>query len=257
MRKLICLCCLLWAIPACASDLELDLECLQEGLPRIHYGHAGADPGGACVVLTTERRTSSMMTGMKICTELLENADIEDAMRQRPLEPERRISRPMRSRGASAVIPCSRLLYGRFSSVERGIVRTLFGGRLRCALRPASAKRSAHRRGVEIRPADPTEQLFFAHLLLARHQNNRLSPTVSGLRWISIQTRVRIGNGANSPASATEDLPPPSSHSLRTTASSGAESGSISTMHFGYCPRTDHQGEKLRAQANGKSPKTS
>ena len=31
MRKLIfCLCCLLWAIPVRAGDLELDLECLQE-----------------------------------------------------------------------------------------------------------------------------------------------------------------------------------------------------------------------------------
>lgn len=60
MRKLIfCLCCLLWAIPACAGDLELDLECLQAAYPGFITG-TETDERGACVAPHQERRTSPL-----------------------------------------------------------------------------------------------------------------------------------------------------------------------------------------------------
>ena len=91
MRKLIfCLCCLLWAIPACAGDLELDLECLQEAYPGFITGTETDDAGHVWFLTKNGGRLLYNDGKMKSHAELLENADIEDAMRQPyPLEPER------------------------------------------------------------------------------------------------------------------------------------------------------------------------
>ena len=91
MRKLIfCLCCLLWAIPACAGDLELDLECLQEAYPGFITGTETDDAGHVWFLTKNGGRLLYDDGKMKSHAELLENADIEDAMRQPyPLEPER------------------------------------------------------------------------------------------------------------------------------------------------------------------------
>ena len=77
MRKLIfCLCCLLWAIPACAGDLELDLECLQEAYPGFITGTETDDAGHVWFLTKNGGRLLYDDGKMKSHAELLENADI-------------------------------------------------------------------------------------------------------------------------------------------------------------------------------------
>ena len=128
MRKLIfCLCCLLWAIPACAGDLELDLECLQEAYPGFITGTETDDAGHVWFLTKNGGRLLYDDGKMKSHAELLENADIEDAMRQPyPLEPERPDFAPDEEPGRIRCYPLLKALYGADQrSVERGIVRIL------------------------------------------------------------------------------------------------------------------------------------
>ena len=229
MRKLIfCLCCLLWAIPACAGDLELDLECLQEAYPGFITGTETDEAGHVWFLTKNGGRLLYDDGKMKSHAELLENADIEDAMRQPyPLEPERPDFAPDEEPGRIRCYPLLKALYGADQrSVERGIVRTLFGGKTKVRLAaPAAEAFQRIDAAWKLRPADPELNSYFSpiygYFWRAIAKTNRL---------ISIPTRVRIGNGANSARiRCRRPSPPPSSHSLRTTVSSGAESGSIST----------------------------
>ena len=195
MRKLIfCLCCLLWAIPACAGDLELDLECLQEAYPGFITGTETDDAGHVWFLTKNGGRLLYNDGKMKSHAELLENADIEDAMRQPyPLEPERPDFTPDEEPGRIRCYPLLKALYGADQrSVERGIVRTLFGVE-------AQARRSR------------TEQLFFAHLrlFLARHRQNE-PPEPAQLRDCGgSQSRQGpvLAMEQTPPASVAEDLP--------------------------------------------------
>ena len=114
MRKLIfCLCCLLWAIPACAGDLELDLECLQEAYPGFITGTETDDAGHVWFLTKNGGRLLYDDGKMKSHAELLENADIEDAMRQPyPLEPERPDFAPDEEPGRIRCYPLLKALYG-------------------------------------------------------------------------------------------------------------------------------------------------
>lgn len=176
--------------------------------------------------------------------------------------PNARISRPMRSRGASAVIPCSRLCTGRTSvPVERGIVRTLFGGKTKVRLAaPAAEAFPAHRRGVEA-PArrSRTEQLFFAHLrllLAAPSPKRTASPHSFG---IAVDLNPDKG-----PYWQWSKLRP---HPLQKTFPSaivslfedngfiwGGKWEHFDLMHFEYRPELIIKAKKLRAQANGEKP---
>ncbi|MFQ6997082.1 hypothetical protein [Bilophila wadsworthia] len=114
MRKLIfCLCCLLWAIPACAGDLELDLECLQEAYPGFITGTETDEAGHVWFLTKNGGRLLYDDGKMKSHAELLENADIEDAMRQPyPLEPERPDFAPDEEPGRIRCYPLLKALYG-------------------------------------------------------------------------------------------------------------------------------------------------
>jgi len=214
MRKLIfCLCCLLWAIPACAGDLELDLECLQAAYPGFITGTETDDAGHVWFLTKNGGRLLYDDGKMKSHAELLENADIEDAMRQPyPLEPERPDFAPDEEPGRIRCYPLLKALYGADQrSVERGIVRTLFGGKTKVRLAAPAAE--AFQRIDAEAPArrSRTEQLFFAHLrlLLARHRQNE-PPEPPQLRDCG-GSQSRQGSvlamEQTPPASATEDLP--------------------------------------------------
>ena len=140
---------------------------------------------------------------MKSHAELLENADIEDAMRQPyPLEPERPDFTPDEEPGRIRCYPLLKALYGADQrSVERGIVRTLFGGKIKVRLAGVEAQARRSR----------TEQLFFAHLrlFLARHRQNE-PPEPAQLRDCGgSQSRQGpvLAMEQTPPASIAEDLP--------------------------------------------------
>lgn len=189
MRKLIfCLCCLLWAIPARADDLELDLECLQEAYPGFITG-TETDGNGLVWFLTKSGGRLLYDDGKrKSHAELLENADIEDAMRQPyPLEPERPDLAPDEEPGRIRCYPLLKALYGADQrSVERGIVRTLFGGKIKVCLAAPAAE--AFRRidaAWRLRPTDPDLDSYFSpiygYFWRAIAKTNRLSPHSFGI----------------------------------------------------------------------------
>lgn len=158
MRKLIfCLCCLLWAIPACAGDLELDLECLQEAYPGFITGTETDEAGHVWFLTKNGGRLLYDDGKMKSHAELLENADIEDAMRQPyPLEPERPDFAPDEEPGRIRCYPLLKALYGA-DQRSRGTGNRPYAVRRQdqgapCPPPPRSVP--AHRRGVEA-PAPP------------------------------------------------------------------------------------------------------
>ena len=215
MRKLIfCLCCLLWAIPACAGDLELDLECLQEAYPGFITGTETDDAGHVWFLTKNGGRLLYNDGKMKSHAELLENADIEDAMRQPyPLEPERPDFTPDEEPGRIRCYPLLKALYGADQrSVERGIVRTLFGGKIKVRLAAPAAEAFQRIDTAEAQARrSRTEQLFFAHLrlFLARHRQNE-PPEPAQLRDCGgSQSRQGpvLAMEQTPPASVAEDLP--------------------------------------------------
>ena len=168
MRKLIfCLCCLLWAIPACAGDLELDLECLQEAYPGFITGTETDDAGHVWFLTKNGGRLLYNDGKMKSHAELLENADIEDAMRQPyPLEPERPDFTPDEEPGRIRCYPLLKALYGADQrSVERGIVRTLFGGKIKVRLAAPAAEAAELAEETPLTPAVMPESPVMADSL--------------------------------------------------------------------------------------------
>ena len=153
---------------------------------------------------------------MKSHAELLENADIEDAMRQPyPLEPERPDFAPDEEPGRIRCYPLLKALYGADQrSVERGIVRTLFGGKTKVRLAaPAAEAFQRIDAAWKLRPADPElNSYFFAHLrlLLARHRQNEPPEPPQFRDCGGSQSRQGsvLAMEQIPPASATEDLPP-------------------------------------------------
>ena len=254
MRKLIfCLCCLLWAIPACAGDLELDLECLQE-----------TDEAGHVWFLTKNGGRLLYDDGkMKSHAELLENADIEDAMRQPyPLEPERPDFAPDEEPGRIRCYPLLKALYGADQrSVERGIVRTLFGGKTKVRLAaPAAEAFQRIDAAWRLRPADPELNSYFSpiygYFWRAIAKTNRLSPHSFG---IAVDLNPDKG-----PYWQWSKLRP---HPLQKTFPSaivslfedngfiwGGKWEHFDLMHFEYRPELIIKAKKLRAQANGEKP---
>ena len=237
MRKLIfCLCCLLWAIPACAGDLELDLECLQEAYPGFITGTETDDAGHVWFLTKNGGRLLYNDGKMKSHAELLENADIEDAMRQPyPLEPERPDFALDEEPGRIRCYPLLKALYGADQrSVERGIVRTLFGGK------------------IKVRLAAPAAQAFWRAIA----KTNRLSPHSFG---IAVDLNPDKG-----PYWQWSKLRP---HPLQKTFPSaivslfedngfiwGGKWEHFDLMHFEYRPELIIKAKKLRAKANGEKP---
>ena len=215
MRKLIfCLCCLLWAIPACAGDLELDLECLQEAYPGFITGTETDDAGHVWFLTKNGGRLLYNDGKMKSHAELLENADIEDAMRQPyPLEPERPDFAPDEEPGRIRCYPLLKALYGADQrSVERGIVRTLFGGKIKVRLAaPAAEAFQRIDTAWRLRPADPELNSYFSPIYgyFWRHRQNE-PPEPAQLRDCGgSQSRQGpvLAMEQTPPASVAEDLP--------------------------------------------------
>ena len=129
-----------------------------------------------------------------------------------PLEPERPDFAPDEEPGRIRCYPLLKALYGADQrSVERGIVRTLFGGKIKVRLAaPAAEAFQRIDTAWRLRPAD-TEQLFFAHLrlFLARHRQNE-PPEPAQLRDCGgSQSRQGpvLAMEQTPPASVAEDLP--------------------------------------------------
>ena len=219
MRKLIfCLCCLLWAIPACAGDLELDLECLQEAYPGFITGTETDDAGHVWFLTKNGGRLLYNDGKMKSHAELLENADIEDAMRQPyPLEPERPDFTPDEEPGRIRCYPLLKALYGADQrSVERGIVRTLFGGKIKVRLSP-------HSFGIAV-DLNPDKGPYWQWSKLRPHPLQKTFPSAivslfedNGFIW-------------------------------------GGKWEHFDLMHFEYRPELIIKAKKLRAKANGEKP---
>lgn len=264
MRKLIfCLCCLLWAIPACADDLELDLECLQEAYPGFITGTETDDAGHVWFLTKNGGRLLYNDGKMKSHAELLENADIEDAMRQPyPLEPERPDFTPDEEPGRIRCYPLLKALYGADQrSVERGIVRTLFGGKIKVRLAaPAAEAFQRIDTAWRLRPADPELNSYFSpiygYFWRAIAKTNRLSPHSFG---IAVDLNPDKG-----PYWQWSKLRP---HPLQKTFPSaivslfedngfiwGGKWEHFDLMHFEYRPELIIKAKKLRAKANGEKP---
>ena len=264
MRKLIfCLCCLLWAIPACAGDLELDLECLQEAYPGFITGTETDDAGHVWFLTKNGGRLLYNDGKMKSHAELLENADIEDAMRQPyPLEPERPDFTPDEEPGRIRCYPLLKALYGADQrSVERGIVRTLFGGKIKVRLAaPAAEAFQRIDTAWRLRPADPELNSYFSpiygYFWRAIAKTNRLSPHSFG---IAVDLNPDKG-----PYWQWSKLRP---HPLQKTFPSaivslfedngfiwGGKWEHFDLMHFEYRPELIIKAKKLREKANGEKP---
>ena len=173
--------------------------------------------------------------------------------------PNARISRPMRSRGASAVIPCSRLCTGRTSVPWNGesSVRCS-AARPRCA--PAAEAFQRIDAAWKLRPADPELNSYFSpiygYFWRAIAKTNRLSPHSFG---IAVDLNPDKG-----PYWQWSKLRP---HPLQKTFPSaivslfedngfiwGGKWEHFDLMHFEYRPELIIKAKKLRAQANGEKP---
>ena len=200
---------------------------------------------------------------MKSHAELLENADIEDAMRQPyPLEPERPDFAPDEEPGRIRCYPLLKALYGADQrSVERGIVRTLFGGKTKVRLAaPAAEAFQRIDAAWRLRPADPELNSYFSpiygYFWRAIAKTNRLSPHSFG---IAVDLNPDKG-----PYWQWSKLRP---HPLQKTFPSaivslfedngfiwGGKWEHFDLMHFEYRPELIIKAKKLRAQANGEKP---
>lgn len=130
-----------------------------------------------------------------------------------PLEPNARISRPMRS-GAHPLLSLLKALYGADQrSVERGIVRTLFGGKTKVRLAAPAAEAFLRIDAAwKLRPADPELNSYFSpiygYFWRAIAKTNRLSPHSFGIAGGSQSRQGSVlAMEQTPPASVAEDLP--------------------------------------------------
>lgn len=189
MRTLLfCLCCLFLAIPASAGDFELDLECLKEAYPGFITG-TETDGEGRVWLLTRDGARLLYDDGKtKTHAELLENADIEDAMRQPyPLEPARPDLAPDEEPGRIRCYPLLKALYGADQgSVKRGTVSMLFNGKTKVRLAgPAAEAFQRIDAAWRHQPADPVLDSYFSpiygYFWRPIAKTNRLSPHSFGI----------------------------------------------------------------------------
>ena len=131
--------------PGLCRRSRMDLECLQEAYPGFITATETDEAGHVWFLTKNGGRLLYDDGKMKSHAELLENADIEDAMRQPyPLEPERPDFAPDEEPGRIRCYPLLKALYGRTSVPWNGesSVRCS-AARPRCALPPLPPKRSS------------------------------------------------------------------------------------------------------------------